>query len=55
MENSILKQIINQVQKYKLTDAFGGIEEFKEWASKLNSTQINNFLGLDIDLEELRT
>lgn len=53
MKNDILKQIIGQIKKYELTDSFSGIEQFKIWVSKLNSTQINNFLSLDIDLEEI--
>lgn len=54
MKNEILKQIIEQIKRYKLTDTFSDVEGFKKWASKLNNTQINNFLSLDIDLEEIR-
>ena len=54
MKNETLKQIIGQIKKYELTETFYDVEEFKKWASKLNSTQINNFLSLDIDLEEIR-
>ena len=54
MKNDTLKQIIEQIKKYELTESFSDIEAFKKWASKLNSTQINNFLSLDIDLEEIR-
>lgn len=54
MKNEILKQIIEQIKKYELTESFSDVEEFKKWASKLNSTQVNNFLSLDIDLEEVR-
>ena len=54
MKNETLKQIIDQIKKYELTETFSDVEEFKKWASKLNSTQINNFLSLDIDLEEIR-
>lgn len=53
MKNETLKQIINQIKKYALTESFSNAEEFKKWALKLNSTQINNFLSLDIDLEEI--
>ena len=53
MKNETLKQIISQIKKYELTESFSDVEEFKKWASKLNSTQINNFLSLDIDLEEI--
>ena len=54
MKNETLKQIIEQIKKYELTETFSDVEEFKKWASKLNGTQINNFLSLDIDLEEIR-
>ena len=54
MKNETLKQIIEQIKKYELTESFSDVEAFKKWASKLNSTQINNFLSLDIDLEEIR-
>jgi len=54
MKNETLKQIINQIKKYELTESFSDGEEFKKWASKLNNTQINNFLSLDIELEEIR-
>ena len=54
MKNDILKQIIEQIKKYELTESFSDIEQFKNWASKLNSTQINNFLSLDIDLVEIK-
>ena len=54
MKNETLKQIIEQIKKYELTETFSDVEEFKKWASKLNSTQVNNFLSLDIDLEEIR-
>ena len=54
MKNDTLKQIIEHIKKYELTESFSDVEAFKKWASKLNSTQINNFLSLDIDLEEIR-
>lgn len=54
MKNETLKQIISQIKKYELTETFVDIEQFKKWASKLNSTQINNFLSLDINLEEIK-
>ncbi len=50
MKNETLKQIIKQIKKYELDDSFLNVEDFKEWVSKLNSTQINNFISLDIDL-----
>jgi hypothetical protein len=54
VKNETLKQIIEQIKKYELTETFSDVEEFKKWASKLNSTQVNNFLSLDINLEEIR-
>lgn len=54
MKDETLKQIIEQIKKYELTETFSDVEEFKKWASKLNSTQVNNFLSLDIDLKEIR-
>lgn len=54
MKNEILKQIINQIKKYELTESFSDGKTFEKWVSKLNITQINNFISLDIDLEEIR-
>ena len=54
MKCDILKQIIGQIKKYKLTELFQNIEQFKNWTSKLDSTQISNFLSLDVDLEEMK-
>lgn len=54
MKNDILKQIISQIKKYELTDSFSDIERFKSWTSKLNSTQISNFLSLNVDLEKMK-
>ena len=48
-----LKKIIEQLRKYEIIDCFGNEEEFIEWASKLNDTQVNNFLDLDIELSEV--
>lgn len=53
MKNETLKQIIEQIKKYKLINLFSDIEEFEDWISKLNSIQVNNFLNLNIDLEEV--
>ena len=54
MKNEVLKEIISQIKRYDLSGAFSSVEEFKKWASQLNSTQIKNFLSLDLDLEEVR-
>lgn len=53
MKNETLKQLITQTKKYNLGDCFSGITEFKNWAEKLNDTQINNFLSLDIEFEKI--
>lgn len=54
MKNETLGQIIEQIKKYELTESFDDAEEFKNWVSKLNNVQIDNFLSLDIDLDEIR-
>lgn len=54
MNNETLKQIITQIRKYELTEEFKNKEEFQKWISKLNNTQINNFLSLDIPFEEIK-
>lgn len=54
MEKEILKQIIDQIKRYDLAESFSDVEQLKTWISKLNSTQINNFLGLNIALEEIK-
>lgn len=53
MENKILKLIISQIKKYHLTESFSDVEQFKNWISSLSYKQINNFLSLDIDYEEI--
>lgn len=54
MNNEILKQIIEQVKRYKLSSSFVDTLEFQKWILKLNSTQIENFLSLDIELEQVK-
>ena len=54
MNNETLKQIIEQIKKYELTESFSDADEFKKWVSKLNTVQINNFLSLDIELEKIK-
>ena len=53
MGKEILKKIIEQLRKYEIIDYFGNEEEFIEWVSKLNDTQVSNFLSLDIELSEI--
>ena len=54
MKNEILKQIITQIRKYELTEEFKDKKEFQKWISKLNTTQIDNLLKLDIPFEEIK-
>ena len=53
MKNEILMQIINQIKNYELTKEFKNTEQFREWVSKLNKVQINNFLSLTIAYEDV--
>ncbi|MCM1370805.1 MAG: hypothetical protein NC181_02800 [Clostridium sp.] len=55
MKNNTLKLVIKQIRKYKLTKLFEGKEpkQFEKWISMLNSKQINNFLSLNIDINEI--
>lgn len=53
MENELLEQIINQINRYDLKDLFSNKDEIKNWASKLTMSQINNFISLDIELDEI--
>ena len=54
MKNKVLKQIVTQIKKYELALVFSNGEEFKKWVSHLNNTQIENFLSLNINIEEIR-
>lgn len=53
MKNEILMQIINQIKNYELSKEFKNTEQFREWVSKLNKVQINNFLSLTIAYEDV--
>lgn len=53
MENKTLKLIIDQINKYELAEQFNNKDDFNDWITNLNITQINNFLSLDIDSAEL--
>ena len=53
MKKEVLKQIIEQLKKYKLDDAFYDSDEFKKWIVNLNKIQIDNFLKLNINFEEV--
>ena len=54
MKQEILKQVITQIKKYELTELFKDKEKLQNWLSKLNDTQINNFLNLDLNPEEVQ-
>lgn len=54
MTNEELEQIIKQIKKYNLTNAFAYEDEFKKWISSLTKLQIKNFLALNIDFEEIK-
>lgn len=54
MNNEILKQITKQIKKYELVDSFTDEQEVEKWILKLNQTQIDNFINLDIDLKEIK-
>lgn len=55
MKNETLKQIIIQIKKYGLVDVFKTTDNFKNWISTLDSKQINNFLGLNIEPKEVES
>ena len=40
MKKEVLKNLINQIKKYSLTDAFKTSKDFDNWLSKLNKKQI---------------
>ncbi len=53
MEN-IKYQILNQVYIYDLYHVFNNGIQYDEWVANLNSLQLNNFLGLDINKDEVK-
>ena len=54
MKKEILHQIINQINKYNLSDSFENTETFENWLFKLNKTEINNFINLNINPEDIK-
>lgn len=54
MTKEKLFQIINQIKKYDLSDLFKDKETFQDWLSKLNDLQINNFINLNINPEDVK-
>ena len=54
MNNETLKQIISQIKKYELVDEFKTANSFEYWISSINSKQIDNFINLNIDFQEVK-
>lgn len=55
MNDEVLMKIIEQLKKYELVRLLGKKEkDFDDWILSLNNKQINNFLNLDIDIEEVK-
>lgn len=54
MNNETLKQIISQIKKYDLVDEFKTANSFEYWISSINSKQIDNFINLNIDYQEVK-
>lgn len=54
MKKEVLKNIINKIKKYSLTDAFKTSKDFDNWLSKLNKKQIKNFLSLNIEPDDIK-
>ncbi len=54
MNNETLKQIISQIKKYELIDEFKTANSFEYWISSINSKQIDNFINLNIDFQEVK-
>lgn len=54
MKNETLKQIISQIKKYDLVNVLRTTDNFEYWISGLNSKQIDNFINLNIDFQEVK-
>lgn len=54
MNNETLKQIISQIKKYELVDEFKTANSFEYWILSINSKQIDNFINLNIDFQEVK-
>lgn len=53
MTKQELEQILNQLEKYDLVKEFVTKERLELWLKRLNKKQINNFINLDIDPNEV--
>lgn len=54
MKKEVLKNIINQIKKYSLTDAFKTSKDFDNWVSRLNKKQTKNFFSLNIEPDDIK-
>lgn len=51
MNNDTLIKIIKIIKKYNLENCFNTPQDFTNWSNSLNERQINNFLSLDIEID----
>ena len=54
MKNETLKRIISQIKKYDLVKVLRTTDNFEYWISSLNSKQIDNFINLNIEFQEVK-
>ena len=54
MKNETLKRIISQIKKYDLVKVLRTTDDFEYWISSLNSKQIDNFINLNIEFQEVK-
>jgi len=53
MDKDLLKKIVVQIKKYKLTNYFDTKEGFINWFKSLSKKELDNFLSLDVDVNEV--
>ena len=53
MKSDELKKVIRQIRKYDIEDAFDTPKDFDKWIKRLSAKQINNFINLTIDPNEI--
>lgn len=54
MDNPIVTSIINKLHQYQITDCFNNYKEITIWINKLTPLEINNFLNININLNEIK-
>ena len=54
MTKEELKQVLTQIKRYELTDAYKNEKELNNWLKKIKRKQISNFLNLNIDIELIK-